>query len=238
MVKNKLYKSDPRDLPNYSPTQAARYAGVHPATLRSWFFGRAYATRDGEVRSQPVIQPASTTPNLLSFNNLIEAFVLQSLRSTHSVPMKTVREALDVAASEYGIQRPLLRNSLEVAFGELFIKHYGRLRHLKDSQQLLLKSYFMAHATRVELDEDLLPRRYYPFSGLLPMLVGAEGAEERPIMIDPNVGFGQPTVVGSGVNTYVIAERIDAGETVDELTEDYGITVAQVHAALAFDQAA
>lgn len=238
MAKSQLYDADPRDIAIYGPTQAARYVRINPTTLRSWFFGRPYATSKGPKRFDPLLEPASTDPNLLSFNNLIEAFVLSSLRRQHSVPMKTVREALEVAAKEFHIERPLLRDSLRTSFGELFIKHYGRLRHLRKSEQLVLEEYFVAHAKRVDLGEDMRPIRYYPFLGMLHPTPDSKDEIGRPIVIDPNVGFGQPTITGSGVSTYVIAERIDAGETVDDLAADYGITPEQIHAAIIFDQAA
>ena len=51
-------------------------------------------------------------------------------------------------------------------------------------------------------------------------------------------GIGRPTVAGSGIRTSVLVERIDAGESVQALAADYGLTEAQVKAAVLFERAA
>jgi uncharacterized protein (DUF433 family) len=46
--------------------------------------------------------------------------------------------------------------------------------------------------------------------------------EPKAIVIDPRISFGRPVLAGSGIPTAVIAERYKAGESVDELADDYG----------------
>jgi uncharacterized protein (DUF433 family) len=41
------------------------------------------------------------------------------------------------------------------------------------------------------------------------------------VVIDPYVSFGRPVLTRSGLPTVVIAERYKAGESVDELADDY-----------------
>jgi hypothetical protein len=57
---------------------------------------------------------------LLSFNNLVEAYVLRSLRHKHMVSMIDVRTALDYAFADLNIKRLLLNQELLTAAGELF----------------------------------------------------------------------------------------------------------------------
>ena len=42
------------------------------------------------------------------------------------------------------------------------------------------------------------------------------------MVIDPRVSSGRPVLVGSGIPTAVIAERYKAGESIDQLADDYG----------------
>jgi uncharacterized protein (DUF433 family) len=42
------------------------------------------------------------------------------------------------------------------------------------------------------------------------------------VVIDPRISFGRPVLAGSGIPTAVIADRYKAGESVDELADDYG----------------
>ncbi len=227
---------DPREVPNYGPTQAARYLRMNVSTLRTWFFGRPYETTAGRSHFDPLIRPASEVPKLLSFNNLIEAHMLLALRRVHEVPMSAVREALDVAAERLGVGRPLLLDSLGTAFGEIFIEQYGRVVHLRRTQQIALEDYFEAHLQRVTLDQLFTPTEFFPFPRASTVFLGEDG--DRPISINPRRGFGQPVIAGTGIQTTVIAERMNAGEDEHFLAEDYGLTTAQIRAAIVFEEAA
>jgi uncharacterized protein (DUF433 family) len=41
-------------------------------------------------------------------------------------------------------------------------------------------------------------------------------------VIDPRISFGCQILAGSGIPTAIVAERYKAGESIDELAEDYG----------------
>jgi uncharacterized protein (DUF433 family) len=41
-------------------------------------------------------------------------------------------------------------------------------------------------------------------------------------VIDPRISFGRPVLAGTGIPTAVIAERYKAGESMDDLADDYG----------------
>lgn len=209
---------------------------MNVSTLRTWFFGRSYETSSGPSIFEPLILPASHEPRLLSFNNLIEAHMLLALRRVHDVPMTAVREALDVAATRLGIDRPLLLDSLKTAFGEVFIEHYGRVLHLRRTQQIALKDYFEGHLRRVDVDDLSAPRAFFPFLRESAVFHGENG--DRPISINPRLGFGQPVITGTGVQTAVITERVNASEDEAALADDYGMTRAQVRAAIVFEEAA
>ena len=93
-----------------------------------------------------------------------------------------------------------------------------------------MKELLTAHLERVERDSSSIPIRLYP-------LVPGEKAE-RPVVIDPNVSFGRPTVVGSGIQTAVLVQRFDAGESLGDLAADYGLPEERIKSAVLFEQAA
>ena len=45
-------------------------------------------------------------------------------------------------------------------------------------------------------------------------------------------------VLRTGVSTNAITERLDAGESVVELAEDYGLTAAEIEEAVLYERAA
>lgn len=224
--------TDPRDRPAYGLAEAARYLKLAPATLRSWAVGRPYPTTKGTGHFRPLIRPASARPPLLSFWNLAEAHVLRALRTDHRVSVKAVRQALDYAERHLDIDRLLLRRELSAGAGELFLDRYGELINLSASGQLAMRRLLAEHLRRVDWDEWQFPVRLYPF------VASDADTAGRPIVIDPAISFGRPIVVRRGITTAVIAERIDAGESVDELAEDYDLSRTEIEQAVVYERAA
>jgi uncharacterized protein (DUF433 family) len=221
-----------RDSAAYTLAEAARYLRLPAATLRSWLLGRQYPTADGSGRFPPLIHPASKRPPLLSFSNLIEAHVLRALRTEHGVPVKALRGALTYAEKELSIDRLLLRPELCAEAGKMFLDRYGQLIELTASGQLAMKQLFEQHLKRVEWGESKFPVRLYPF------LSAASPSEARPIVIDPRISFGRPVVQRKGISTLAIAERIDAGETVEDVANDYDLGPSEVEQAILYERAA
>ncbi|MGE0554264.1 MAG: DUF433 domain-containing protein [Gemmatimonadales bacterium] len=223
---------DVRSTPAYTVAEAARYVKLPPATLRSWVVGRSYPRRGGKGFFEPLIALPEPSRPLLSFWNLVEAHVLKALRTEHGVPIRAVRNALDTAERELGTDRLLLRPELRTEAGDLLVEKYGELVNLSKSGQLAMKKVLESHLKRVEWDRDQFPIRLYP-----PTLRRSHEGRNG-IAIDPEVAFGRPTVLGSGVTTAVIADRVDAGETLQEIAADYDLDPAIVEEAVVYERAA
>jgi uncharacterized protein (DUF433 family) len=73
---------------------------------------------------------------------------------------------------------------------------------------------------------------------LYPFVSPVGSGEERVIAIDPRIAFGRPMVLRSGVSTSTIAERIDAGETVEDIAADYELGVGDIERAALYERAA
>ncbi|MEZ4698030.1 MAG: DUF433 domain-containing protein [Rhodothermales bacterium] len=234
MSKTRSHNSDdPRDLPLYSIAEAARYLKIASATLRSWVVGRSYPTTDGSARFEPLIKPPCPPDNQLSFNNLVEAHVLRALRTKHSVSIGSVRNAIDFSERKLGIERLLISGELQTSAGDLFVEKYGQLINLSKSGQLAIKKILEAYLERIERDSRKLPLRLYPFiSGDI------RGGSPKTIVIDPRVSFGRPTISTKGISTAALVARIDAGESIRDLSKDYHIGEDEVEAAVVYEQAA
>jgi uncharacterized protein (DUF433 family) len=230
MASQTIYNGrDPREMPAYGIADAARFVDVPPATLRSWVAGRTTRAQMGGPAFEPVIAAADAAGRRLSFYNLVEAHVLRALRTRHDVPLRHIRPAIAYAERELGIQRLLLSREMQTAGGDIFLEHLGQLVNLSKSGQLAVRELLAAHLHRVERDDRAIPIRLYP---VLP------GEKDRAVVIDPAVSFGRPTVAGSGILTSVLVQRINAGESIADLTADYGLTEAQIVAAAVFERAA
>jgi uncharacterized protein (DUF433 family) len=224
-----IRRDDAREWPRYNVAQAARYVQIAPATLRSWVVGRRYGANR---YFEPLIALPSPDDPRLSFSNLVEAHVLRSLRTKHEVPMSAVREALDYAANEFNIPRLLLSDELRTAAGTLLIEHLGKLVDLGRSGQIVLKELLQAHLQRIDRDLKGLPFRLYP-------VISSSGVSGPKIVgIDPAVAFGRPFIIGKGVRTSTIAERIDAGEAREDVAADYLLDDREIEEAILYERAA
>jgi len=221
------------DVAAYTLAEAARYLRLPSATLRSWVLGRQYPKAGGDGQFPPLLRPAHRGPLLLSFSNLIEAHVVRSLRTEHGVSVKALRSALSYAEKELGIERLLLRQELRTSAGKVFLERYGELIDLSASGQLAMRKLFEKHLSRIEWDSSKFPVRLYPF-----VSEAVEPSEERPIVIDPRIAFGRPVVARKAISTSVIAERIDAGESVDDVANDYDLGPSEVEQAILYERAA
>jgi uncharacterized protein (DUF433 family) len=220
---------DLREVPLYTLAEVAHHVHVPRATLRSWVEGRDYVAA-GELRHSPrVLVRPDSGDGRLSFNNLIEAHVLRALRTRHGVPMNLVRKALAYAESEWGIERLLIRDELEAAPGEMFVREYGRLLSLSHSGQFAIETVLKGFLQRVVRDAQGLPRRLYPF--VAPGVFD----DRRVIAIDPRLAYGRPSIESRGISTAILAERRDAGETIEELAESYGLDQADVEEAILYE---
>ncbi len=224
--------TDLRDNPAYTIAEAARYLKLAPATLRSWVLGRRYPTAGRDGHFHPLIRLASRQPPLLSFWNLIEAHVLRSLRTEHVVSVRALRPALAYAEKQLHVQRLLLRKELCTDAGQVFLERYGQLINLSASGQLAMRHVFSAYLKRVEWDEWMFPVRLYPFvsAGTL--------TQDHLIVIDPQISFGRPVVIRMGISTAAIAGRVDAGEAVNDIAEDYDLTQEEVEQAVLYERVA
>lgn len=222
--------TDVRQQPAYTLAEAARYLKLPPATLRAWVVGRDYPVAEGRSRFQALIEPAQARPPLLSFYNLIEAHVLRALRTEHGVSIKALRESITYAERELKVDRLLLREDLRTHAGRVLLDHYGELIDLSASGQIALRKVFQDHLARVEWDPWQFPVRLYPFQTAV-----SDG--RRPIAIDPHIAFGRPVLAARGISTHAIAERLDAGETVDDLAADYDLTPADIEQAALYERA-
>jgi len=230
---------DPRQLPAYTMAEAARCLNLAPATLRSWVAGREYPRGDEVAFFEPLIQRPDSSSAQLSFWNLVEAHVLRALRVKHSVSIKAVRHALDFAQRKFKMERLLLRRELRTEAGDLFLCKYGELIDLSKSGQLAMKMMLQDHLERVDWGDEKWPIRLYPSSRPFPVPDKVPPLRAfKLIVIDPHISFGRPVIQRRGITTTVIADRIDAGESIQDLAEDYDLEPWEIRGAVIYEKAA
>lgn len=113
----------------------------------------------------------------------------------------------------------------------LFIERFGQLVNLSQQGQLAVRELLEAHLARIDHDAEGLAQRLFPFSR------GDSLTVPRIVVLDPRIAFGRPAIHGTSVRTQVVAHRLKAGESVQDLAEDYSVEVGQIEEAIRYELA-
>jgi len=215
-----LYRGrDPRELPMYGIGEAAVYLRIPTSTLHAWVRGKRYQVRGQWRTMRPLVIPDRET-GLLTFNNFVEAYVLASLRRRFNLPLTRVRSALKYV----GEDRPLLSTVFRTDGRGIFVEKMGALVDAAHGGQTAMRAVVEGSLERVELDQKKRPMRLYPWR--------RETTEAKIIALDPRRAFGKPTVVGSAIKIEVIIDRVRAGESVKQLSDDYKLAAEVIEGVL------
>ena len=215
----KPIENDQRNLAQYGYREASKALNIPASTLRAW-------TR-GQENFEPVFRPAGEGG--LSYFNLIEAQVLRAIRSVARLRMQYVREAIDEAQKSYQVKRLLIHKDFRFGAMGLFIERYSKFISLTTTRQISFRTFLEEHLDRVRYDEEGFPRLF------LPKLETKNLQEKDYIRIDPFVSFGRSTIKTRPISTQSIVSRIDAGETINFVAEDYEIPIEEVEAAIHYE---
>jgi len=195
------------------------YLRLPKSTLRAWMLG--------QQRFRAVIDIADRSGKRLSFINLVEAFVLAGIRREHSIPLPKVRNAVAYLRRTFRTRRPLAEEQFETDGVDLFVEKFGALIGATQAGQIQMREVIRDRLKRVRRDPQGLPEKIVLFPA--PERAGAAAGD---VVIDPRYSFGRPVLDGYGVRTAILAERFYAGETVEDLANDYGVPSAVVQNAL------
>lgn len=209
---------DRREIPAYAYSEAAHYLDLPPSTLRAWFAG--------QKSFRPVIRAADPKRIVLSFSNLVEAYVLAAIRRKHHIGLPTIRRGLRFLTERLGSKRPLLEQQFATSGKRLYVE-LGQVINISRDGQIEMAELIRTYLERVDRDPKGVPIKLYPFMRAQPLREQA-----RTIVIDPQVSFGRPVIAGTGIPTAVLAEQFEAGDDVRDLAKEYGASEEAISDAL------
>lgn len=87
---------------------------------------------------------------------------------------------------------------------------------ISKSGQAAMREVIDAALRRIECDPQGIPVRLYPFTR-------ADDIKDAPAMIAiaPNLSAGRPVITGTELAVQLISERYKAGESINDLAQDY-----------------
>lgn len=229
------WDEDLYNAPAYPVTDAARYLRIPTPTLQAWLKGRTYPTKRGRQLLRPLIQRPNPELPQLSFNNLVEAHVLRIIRETHQIKLDKVRQALDYMGEQFDTAHPLVIKRFQTDGVDLFIEQITEdskktLVNVSRGGQFALREVLKHLLTRVEWNPDGIASRFFPITDWV-----IDPQRDKIIVIDPSIRFGRPVIAGKGVPTDAIVDLYNAGDTINDIADEFDCTPEQVKQAIRFD---
>ena len=171
---------------------------------------------------------------MLSFNNLVEFYVLEGLRHIHGLKLGAIRAAIEDLLEHEESTHPLAEYELKTLEGRylIFIKN-GAIVNSTLRGQYEIPEWTESYLKRVERDPYGVAAKLYPFTKKDQIKVGAE--PPKTIVIDPNVCFGLPVLSGSRITTGFLASRYRGGDSVPAIARSYGRPVAEIKEAIEWE---
>lgn len=200
-------------LPSYQIGEAATYAQISPQTVVAWHRIEAAMLTQREKRAA------------LSYMQLIEVAVVAAFRKA-GVQMKRIRAARDWAAHELKSEYP---------FAEYRFKEEAKHLWL-DSRQIDVQPGTVLSADQhgqLAWESVIGRLREFEYENDGIVLQWHVAGRSSPIIIDPRISFGAPTV--KGTPTWIIRGRWNAGESDTDIADDFGIEKEEVREALKFE---
>lgn len=205
-------------LPTYGVSEAARYADITSQTVRNW----------QKLGNRPSPLGQREHGKALSYLQLIELAVVAAARDS-GVPLRVVRATREYMRKEFGEDFPFARYRFKTDGKKLWIDYIdvigkrgkGKLLEASGKGQLAW-SEIIGRLEQFEYDKKLGLAVQWHVAG-----------RRSPVIIDPRVRFGAPSV--EGVPTRLLLARWEAGESPEEIADDFDMVERVVIAALKFE---
>jgi uncharacterized protein (DUF433 family)/plasmid maintenance system antidote protein VapI len=219
------------EIPNYTLDETARYLHVPASTIHYWVIG--------ERGIAPLTTIYSRSPQiLLCFKNLVELFVLESLRNTHGISLQAIRVSVEELRHRRSSKYPLADYQLSTRGARtVYLDDDGeQLVSLTESGQQAFREILHPFLKRVQRNEKGIANRLFPFTQKRHLSAPSEAP--RFVVIDPSVAFGKPVLVNSRISTAFLFSRHRGGTSISKLATDYGRPEAEIEEAIQLESQA
>ncbi len=209
-----------RTQPMYGFGEAARLAGVSTSTVRNWFLGNAAR------QTPPLFAEGPADGAMVSYLQLMETVVAARFRNSDRVPYRNVHAAYRNAREILGVEFPFAHLRLEPLGGHIIARLEGE--EIGQSHQALdlppqrsLPGFILEVIHQIDYEGEFAAR-WFP------------AGKECPIVIDPRVSSGIPTIDGRGVSVDAILRRWRAGLKIEFIARDLALEADDVETVLQY----
>ena len=206
-------------LPAYTTVEAARFAQTKPGTVAYWHYGTG--TRVGPALGEK----RRYAP--LSYLQLVEVAFVASFRQ-RGVSLQRIRKARDYVAKVFRAEFPFAQYEFKTEGVHVLMEaasvdpDFRELIAADEAGQMAWERILLERFEQFDYEEDLAVT-WHPRGRAVP------------ILIDPRISFGAPVLEATGIPTWVLKGRFEAGETAEEIEADFGVAGRDLRHALEFE---
>jgi uncharacterized protein (DUF433 family) len=212
----------------YTEAAAARLLGLAQGTLNYWLEG---GERRGKVY-RPVIRVEPRGDRAaVTWAEFIEAALLREYRRTHGVPMAELRAFIDVVRERYGTPYPLADRRPFIVGRELLSRAQETAG--LDAEFCLVAEVQGQYVLTSPADSFV---RRVTWEGDTAAEFRPHNDPQSPVRMNPDIRFGRPAI--AGIATEAFWEHEQAGESVEEIAEEFSVAPDAVLWALAYETSA
>ena len=202
--------------PLYTFAEASHLAHVSASTVRNWLLGRD---------RQPPMFGDPQTP-MVSFLQLIEIIVAANFRKAERVTYERVRRAHVNARTMLDLEYPFAQETLEAIGGHIVRRLHEdapgqSLQAMDEPTQWTMPGILQDVVAQIKYERELAAQ-WYP------------AGRSLPIVVDPRISSGVPTIVGRGVTIQVIHKRFMSGQRMDFIAHDFEMEPTVVEEAVRY----
>ena len=214
--------------PAYAVAEAGRLAGLAAARVRRWLRGYEYAHGDTIRGRPPVLRSRPAGSTYASFLDLVDLLFVKRFLD-HGVSLQKVRRALDEARELLGTDR-FARQTFFTDDRSIFLRlqegdagdRGDAILELMSGGQWVIAPLIRELAQQIEFESlEGLAMRWYPLG------------RNRPVVLDPMVAYGAPSIVGRGIKTTNVYDFFVAeGESLAAVRAWWGLSDDKIQAAV------
>lgn len=207
----------------YSYADADALAGVGRGTSKRWIEGYSYSRSGGaRVAMPPVTSDREITGGGVSFFDLIEIIAIGRFREI-GVPVPRVRRIVTAAQTTFNVRHPLSTLTFKVGARGVFVKQGTVLHDVLGRKAQPAWDDILGPFLETLDYRDAVAYRWWPLG------------KGKPILLDPEYGFGQPVIAGTGIRTEIIRERFEVGDSITQIANDFNVSSDEVESAIQFE---
>ena len=206
----------------YTIPEAARYARMPAATIRSWFFphDKRKPMRRGSIDD--------TERKVISFLDFVEVLAVRSLRVDYNVSLSTIRNAIDFAQRQYDVDHIFARRDhktkLDLNKRQLHIVMEGEKDPISlsdvDAGQVSFQECVEGYMQDLDFDSDGIADHYTAFR-----------FEGQAVVMKPAFNFGGPVMAENGYPPAILWRSVVTEGSFQRAADLYDASVESVRAA-------